>query len=100
MRKSSPQSSRIAHIGIAVRSISEVLPFYREILGLGEMDLADTDGARIVLASDQALRLAELLEEAGHPVAVVHAPDAPPPGCPITFSGFCVVGSNTDQPSV
>jgi transcription-repair coupling factor (superfamily II helicase) len=38
------------------------------------------DGARIVLASDQAPRLAELLDEAGHAVAVVHAPDAPPPG--------------------
>jgi transcription-repair coupling factor (superfamily II helicase) len=38
------------------------------------------DGARIVLASDQAPRLAELLDEAGHPVAVVHAPEAPPPG--------------------
>ena len=39
-----------------------------------------SDGARIVLASDQAPRLAELLDEAGHPVAVVHAPDVPPPG--------------------
>jgi transcription-repair coupling factor (superfamily II helicase) len=38
------------------------------------------DGARIVLASDQAARLAELLEEAGHPAGVVHAPDAPPRG--------------------
>jgi transcription-repair coupling factor (superfamily II helicase) len=38
------------------------------------------DDARIVLASDQATRLAELLDEAGHPVAVVHAPEAPPPG--------------------
>ena len=38
------------------------------------------DGARIVLASDQAPRLAELLEEAGHPAAVVYAPEAPPPG--------------------
>jgi transcription-repair coupling factor (superfamily II helicase) len=38
------------------------------------------DGARIVLASDQAPRLAELLDEAGHPTAVVHAPEAPPPG--------------------
>ncbi|MDQ3127552.1 MAG: transcription-repair coupling factor, partial [Chloroflexota bacterium] len=38
------------------------------------------EGARIVLASDQAPRLAELLEEAGHPVGVVHAPDAPPRG--------------------
>jgi transcription-repair coupling factor (superfamily II helicase) len=39
-----------------------------------------TEGARIVLASDQATRLAELLDEAGHPTAVVHAPEAPPPG--------------------
>jgi transcription-repair coupling factor (superfamily II helicase) len=38
------------------------------------------DGGRIVLASDQAPRLSELLDEAGHTVAVVHAPDAPPPG--------------------
>jgi len=38
------------------------------------------DDARIVLASDQAPRLAELLDEAGHPAAVVHAPEAPPPG--------------------
>jgi transcription-repair coupling factor (superfamily II helicase) len=38
------------------------------------------DEARIVLASDQAPRLAELLEEAGHPAAVVDAPEAPPPG--------------------
>ncbi|HEY8988553.1 MAG TPA: transcription-repair coupling factor, partial [Candidatus Limnocylindrales bacterium] len=38
------------------------------------------DGARVVLASDQAPRLAELLDEAGHPAGVVHAPEAPPPG--------------------
>ncbi|HEY7130650.1 MAG TPA: transcription-repair coupling factor [Candidatus Limnocylindrales bacterium] len=44
------------------------------------VDRWQQDGARIVLASDQAPRLAELLEEAGHPAAVVHAPDAPPPG--------------------
>ena len=37
--------------------------------------------ARIVLASDQAPRLAELLGEAGHPVAVVgRVAEAPPPG--------------------
>jgi transcription-repair coupling factor (superfamily II helicase) len=39
------------------------------------------DGTRIVLASDQAPRLAEILEEAGHSVAVVDRLDeAPPPG--------------------
>ncbi len=39
------------------------------------------EGARIVLASDQAPRLAELLGEAGHPVAVVsRVAEPPPPG--------------------
>jgi transcription-repair coupling factor (superfamily II helicase) len=39
------------------------------------------DGARIVLASDQAPRLAEVLAEADHPVAVTDAlAEAPPPG--------------------
>ncbi len=39
------------------------------------------DGNRIVLASDQAPRLAEILEEAGHPVAVVERiEESPPPG--------------------
>jgi transcription-repair coupling factor (superfamily II helicase) len=39
------------------------------------------DGARIVLASDQAQRLAEILAEAGHPAGVVSALSAaPPPG--------------------
>ncbi len=37
------------------------------------------DGARIVLASDQAPRLADILEEAGHAVAVVDRIDEPPP---------------------
>jgi methylmalonyl-CoA epimerase len=61
MRKSSPQSSRIAHIGIAVQSISEVLPFYREILGLDDVDLADSDGARIA-GLDAGGPIVELLE--------------------------------------
>jgi len=39
------------------------------------------EGSRIVLASDQAPRLAEILEEAGHTAAVVHrVGSAPPPG--------------------
>jgi len=39
------------------------------------------EGARVVLASDQAPRLAELLGEAGHAVGIVHrVTEAPPPG--------------------
>jgi transcription-repair coupling factor (superfamily II helicase) len=39
------------------------------------------DGARIVVASDQAPRLADILTESGHPAAVVgRVGEAPPPG--------------------
>jgi transcription-repair coupling factor (superfamily II helicase) len=38
-----------------------------------------TEGQRIVLASDQAARLSELLGEAGRPVAAVNRIDVPPP---------------------
>jgi methylmalonyl-CoA/ethylmalonyl-CoA epimerase len=56
-----PRGTRIAHIGIAVRGLEELLPFYRDVLGMPETPLADADGARIVglLAGDS---LVELLE--------------------------------------
>ena len=41
------RGAQIAHIGIAVRSLAEAIPFYREILGMPDVDLDDTDGARI-----------------------------------------------------
>ena len=45
------------------------------------IDVWRDEGARIVLASDQAPRLAEILEEAGHSVgAVDRIEGAPPPG--------------------
>src|SRR3954465_12420394 len=52
---------RIAHVGIAVRALDEILPFYRDILGLPEVPLDDSDGARIAgLAAGESL--VELLE--------------------------------------
>lgn len=53
--------ARIAHIGIAVRALDEILPFYRDVLGLPETPLDDADGARIagLVAGDA---LVELLE--------------------------------------
>ncbi len=52
---------RIAHIGIAVRTLGEVLPFYRDILGMPETPLDDSDGARIAgLQAGESL--VELLE--------------------------------------
>jgi methylmalonyl-CoA/ethylmalonyl-CoA epimerase len=70
MRQASPEDVRISHIGIAVRSIAEALPFYREILGMPEVELAPTDGARIT-GLDASGALVELLEpeEPDSPIA-------------------------------
>jgi methylmalonyl-CoA/ethylmalonyl-CoA epimerase len=55
------RTPRIAHVGIAVRALDEILPFYRDILGLPEVPLDDADGARIAgLAAGESL--IELLE--------------------------------------
>jgi methylmalonyl-CoA/ethylmalonyl-CoA epimerase len=55
------RGARIAHIGIAVRAIDELLPFYRDLLGLDDHPLEDSDGAHIAgfAAGDS---LVELLE--------------------------------------
>jgi len=61
---------RIAHIGIAVRALDDVLPFYRDVLGLPEAPLDDADGAQIAgLAAGDSL--VELLApvEADSPIA-------------------------------
>jgi methylmalonyl-CoA/ethylmalonyl-CoA epimerase len=47
MRRATHEGVKISHVGLAVRSIAEALPFYRDILGLEEESLAETDGARI-----------------------------------------------------
>lgn len=70
MEKSPPQSAgaTIAHIGIAVTGLSESVSFYRDVLGMPEVPLADSDGARIVgLAAGASL--VELLE--------AESPDSP-----------------------
>jgi methylmalonyl-CoA/ethylmalonyl-CoA epimerase len=62
--------TRIAHVGIAVKRIDELLPFYRDVLGLRDSPLDDSDGARIAgLAAGDSL--VELLEprEPGSPIA-------------------------------
>ena len=41
------RATRIAHVGIAVADLAAILPFYRELLDLPEVPLADADGARI-----------------------------------------------------
>jgi transcription-repair coupling factor (superfamily II helicase) len=79
-----PESAALAARGLSSGDVfgwrEPVLPAARAAAIGSAVDGWQQDGARIVLASDQAPRLAELLDEAGHPVAVSHAPEAPPPG--------------------
>jgi methylmalonyl-CoA/ethylmalonyl-CoA epimerase len=61
---------RIAHIGIAVEGLNESVSFYRDILGLTDVPLDDSDGAKIVgFAAGPSL--VELLEadEPDSPIA-------------------------------
>ena len=57
------RGTRIAHIGIAVSALDEILPFCRDVLGMPEVPLDDADGARIAgLQAGESL--VELLEPA------------------------------------
>ncbi|HKO15013.1 MAG TPA: methylmalonyl-CoA epimerase [Gemmatimonadaceae bacterium] len=59
----SRRGATIAHVGIAVRHLDELLPFYRDVLGMTEVPLADSDGAHIAgLTTGDSL--VELLEAA------------------------------------
>ena len=61
MQNRAPKGTRISHVGIALSSIADALPFYRDVLGMEETAIADSDGARIsaVTAGES---LVELLE--------------------------------------
>lgn len=61
MSPSSPRGTKISHIGIAVRALGESAPLFEQILGLREVALDDSDGARI-RGFDAAGSLIELLE--------------------------------------
>ena len=61
MSDSVRRGTRIAHVGLAVRSATDLHAFYRNVLGMSEVDLADSDGARIAgYAAGESL--VELLE--------------------------------------
>ena len=61
MTNPAPRGATIAHIGIAVRDLDAILPFYRDVLQRPEVELDDADGARIAgLAAGESL--VELLE--------------------------------------
>ena len=48
MTPSTPRGTRVSHIGIAVEALAESLPFFRDVLGLTEVPLDDSDGASVV----------------------------------------------------
>src|SRR5215470_11427456 len=51
----------IAHVGIAVKVLDESVSFYRDILGMEQVPMDDSDGAKIV-AFEAGPSLVELLE--------------------------------------
>ena len=60
-RHGDQRGTRIDHIGIAVRTLDDSVSFYRDVLGLPDVPLGDSDGARIAgLAAGDSL--VELLE--------------------------------------
>jgi methylmalonyl-CoA/ethylmalonyl-CoA epimerase len=59
------RGTRIAHVGLAVRALDEILPFYRDVLGMPETPLDDADGAHIagVTAGESLVELLEPTHE-------------------------------------
>jgi methylmalonyl-CoA/ethylmalonyl-CoA epimerase len=69
MTPSTPRGTRVSHIGIAVEALAKSLPFFRDVLGLTEVPLEDSDGANIVgLSAGEPL--VELLQ-AGDPASPI-----------------------------
>ena len=73
------RGTRIAHLGVAVRRLDDVLPLYRDVLGLPDLPLDDADGARIAgLAAGESL--VELLEPAAADSPIAKFVDQKGPG--------------------
>jgi methylmalonyl-CoA/ethylmalonyl-CoA epimerase len=62
MQDSARRGTTIAHIGLAVRSLDDVLPLFHDVLGLPHVPLEDSDGAKILGLAAGADSLVELLE--------------------------------------
>ena len=57
------RGTRIAHVGLAVPALAGLVPLFRDVLGMPEVPLGNSDGARIAgLAAGESL--VELLEPA------------------------------------
>jgi methylmalonyl-CoA/ethylmalonyl-CoA epimerase len=87
-----PRGPRIAHVGIAVRALADILPFYRDILGLATVPLDDADGAAIAgLAAGESL--VELLEPRAPGSPIAKFIDSRGPG----IHHICFAVDNLDQ---
>ena len=73
------RGTRIAHLGVAVRQLDDVLPLYRDVLELSEVPLDDADGAHIagLMAGES---LVELLEPAAADSPIAKFVDKRGPG--------------------
>jgi methylmalonyl-CoA/ethylmalonyl-CoA epimerase len=61
LQDSSRHGARLSHIGIAVTDLEELIPFFRDVLGMPIVPLENADGARIAgLAAGESL--VELLQ--------------------------------------
>jgi transcription-repair coupling factor (superfamily II helicase) len=94
-----------AAMAAGIRGSGDLFGWREPTLPLGRTGrLADAvdawraDGARIVLASDQAPRLADILEEAGHAVAVMDRIDEPPPPGAVALVGRSLNGGFSGGP--
>jgi len=61
MQQGTPKGTRIAHVGIALASLGDLAPFLGQVLGLDEVEINDSDGAKIA-AFEAGESLVELLE--------------------------------------
>ena len=63
------RGTRIAHVGLAVRSAADLHAFYRNVLGMSEAELSDSDGARIsgFVAGESLVELLEA-DQPGSPI--------------------------------
>ncbi|MFN2635763.1 MAG: methylmalonyl-CoA epimerase [Gemmatimonadaceae bacterium] len=70
MTPSTPRGTRVSHVGIAVEALGDSVPFFRDVLGMRQVPLEDSDGAAIA-GFDAGDSLVELLEsrEEGSPIA-------------------------------
>ncbi len=97
-----PEDAAMARGGLSSGDLfgwrEPLLPFGRAAGIADAVEAWRAEDARIVLASDQAPRLADLLGEAGHAVAVVERIAEPPPPGAIALVGRSLNGGFTGGP--